>query len=726
MAAPLSVHHIRPPLSSDNSILKNPTSSSTTIVATATTAAFTANSIATTNDHPIHPHPCLALLDKCANVSQLKQIHAQLLRTGLFFDAFTASKIVAFCALQEHGSLRYARLVFTQISNPTTFTCNSIIRGYTNRGLPSEAMLFYQEMLFRGLLPDRFTFPSLFKSCGDLREGKQLHCHSTKFGFASDSYIQNTMMNMYSTCGCLVSARKVFDKMVEKSVVSWATMIGAYAQWDEPTEAVVLFNRMESGNVKPNEVTLVNVLSACSKARDLETAKQVHKYADENGFGSHVVLSTALMDVYCKCGCVSLARDLFDKMPERNLFCWNIMINGYVEDSDYEEALLLFREMQLRGEKGDKVTMVSLLLVCGHLGALELGKWLHAYIQKEKIEVDVTLGTALVDMYAKCGSIENALKVFKELPEKDVMTWTTLITGLAMSGQGEKALRHFYEMQRSGVQPDAITFVGVLAACSHAGLVDEGISHFNSMSNMYGIQPTIEHYGCLIDILARAGRITEAEELIEKMPMAPDHFVLGGLLGACRIHGNLEAAERTAQRLLELDPENDGTYVLLSNIYSSMKKWEEAKRIRDLMAERNINKAPGCSLIEVDGIVHEFVKGDSSHPQSTRIYQMVEDMICQLKKAGYVPDTSEVFLNTDEEEKEAALSLHSEKLAIAFGLLSTNPGTSIRVVKNLRVCVDCHTASKLISKVYNREIIVRDRNRFHHFKEGFCSCNDFW
>lgn len=291
-------------------------------------------------------------------------------------------------------------MVFTQIPNPTTFTCNSIIRGYTNKNLPSEAILFYQEMLARGLLPDRFTFPSLFKSCGDLGEGKQLHCHSTKFGFASDSYIQNTKMNMYSNCGCLISARKVFDKMVDKSVVSWATMIGAYAQWDQPSEAVALFNRMENENVKPNEVTLVNVLSACAKARDLETAKLVHKCTDENGFGSHVVLNTALMDVYCKCGYVSLARDLFNKMPEKNLFCWNIMINGYVEASDYEEALLLFREMQLRGEKGDKVTLVSLLLVCSHLGALELGKWLHAYIQKENIEVDVTLGTALVDMYA--------------------------------------------------------------------------------------------------------------------------------------------------------------------------------------------------------------------------------------------------------------------------------------------------------------------------------------
>ncbi|KAM1061773.1 hypothetical protein FF1_026202 [Malus domestica] len=718
MAAPLSLHHIRPPFNSDIPVSYTKPTTATAIAATAAVATVTKN--------PIEPHPCLTLLDKCSTMSELKQIHAQLLRTGLFFDAFTASKVVAFSALEGSGSLRYARLVLNQIPNPTTYTCNSVIRGYTNKDLNRDAILFYQEMILQGWVPDSFTFPSLFKSCGDLREGKQLHCHSTKFGFASDSYIQNTLMNMYANCGCLVSARKVFDKMTEKSVVSWATMIDAYAKWDKPVEALKLFERMESENVDPNEVTLVNVLTACARARDLDMAKRVHRYIDDYGFGSHLKLNTALLDVYCKCGCVSLARNLFDTMREKNLFSWNIMINGHVEDSNYDEAFLLFREMQLKGEKGDQVTMVSLLLACSHLGALELGKWLHAYIEKEKIKVDVALGTTLVDMYAKCGSIDDALEVFRKLPEKDVMTWTALISGFAMCGQGRKALEHFHEMQKSGVKPDAITFVGVLAACSHAGLVDEGISHFNSMSEVYGIQPSIEHYGGMVDILGRAGRIAEAEELIRKMQMPPDRFVLGGLLGACRVHGNLEAAERVARQLLELDPNDDGAYVLLSNLYSSMKKWDEAKRIRALMAERNVKKAPGCSLIEVDGIVHEFVKGDSSHPQTTSIYEMLEDMISRLKKAGYVPERSEVLLDIDEEEKETALSLHSEKLAIAFGLISTKPRTTIRVVKNLRVCSDCHTATKLISKVYNREIIVRDRNRFHRFRDGSCSCKDFW
>ncbi|XP_058074608.1 pentatricopeptide repeat-containing protein At1g08070, chloroplastic-like [Magnolia sinica] len=675
---------------------------------------------------PIQSHPTLLLLEKCSSMTQLKEIHAQMLRSGLFSDAFAASRIVAFCAVEASGSLSYARLVFAQIPNPTPFTFNSIIRGYTNKNSPEEAVLFYQEIIEGGLVPDNFTFPSLFKSCGGSDEGKQLHCHAVKFGFAADSYVQNTLMNMYANCGCLSHARLVFNKMTERNVVSFATIIAAYANWDRPGEAVSLFQRMEFENVVPNEVALVNVLMACARARDLDMAKWVHRYMEDNRIGFNTILTAALMDVYCKCGFVYVARELFDEMSDRNLFCWNIMINGHVEDSDYKEALVLFREMQIRGVKPDKVTMASLLLACSQLGALELGKWLHAYINKENIEVDIVLRTALVDMYAKCGSIESALRVFHEMPERDVMTWTAMIGGLAMCGHGEKALELFYEMQRSGVRPDAITFVGVLSACSHAGLVDEGFSHFDSMSSLYNIKPSVEHYGCMVDLLGRAGHIEKAEEFIRNMPMVPDFFVLGGLLGACRIHGNLEVAERAARQLLELDPANGGAYVLLSNIYGSLGKWDEVKRTRELMAERNIKKPPGCSLIEVDGVVHEFVMGDESHPQSHEIYSMVEDMVQLLKVAGYVPNKSEVLFDMDEEEKENALCRHSEKLAIAFGLISTSPGTTIRVVKNLRVCNDCHTATKLISKVYNREIIVRDRNRFHHFKDGSCSCKDFW
>ncbi|WOL09011.1 pentatricopeptide repeat-containing protein [Canna indica] len=667
------------------------------------------------------------ILERCTTMAELKQVHARMIRLGLAFDPLPASHLVSsVCTAEDLGSLGYARLIFQQIPNPTTFTFNSIIRSYTNKHLPFEALLFYAELIQRGLVPDRFTLPSLFKCCRFLNEGKQLHSQAVKFGFSSDTYVQNTLMNMYSACGCLSSACQVFDRMGEKTIVSWATMIAAYTKSDCLAEALDLYRKMEMRNVVPNEITLVNVLTACARARDLETGKRVHKYIEENRFAFDLVLWAALLDVYCKCGCVSLARQLFDEMPEKNLFCWNIMIKGHVEDSDYKEALRLFREMQFRGIKADKVTMASLIQACSQLGALELGKWFHVYIAREKVEVDVVLGTALVDMYARCGCIESAFKVFEEMRCRDVMTWTALIGGLAMCGHAERALQTFHRMQTSGVKPDAVTFVGVLTACSHAGLVNEGCLHFNSMASVYNIQPSVEHYGCMVDLLGRAGEIQRAEELIRTMPMAPDRFVLGGLLGACRIHGNLEVAERTAQKLMELDEKHGGTYVLLSNIYGSLQKWEEVDRIRALMSARNVKKPPGCSLIEMDGEVHEFVMGDESHPQSAEIYAMVEDMISKLKGEGYVPNKSEVLFDMDEEEKENALCRHSEKLAIAFGLIGTSPGTPIRIMKNLRVCSDCHAAMKLISKVYEREIVVRDRCRFHHFRDGSCSCKEFW
>lgn len=442
-------------------------------------------------------------------------------------------------------------------------------------------------------------------------------------------------MNMYSARECLSCACRVFDRMEAKTVVSWATMIAAYTEWDRPAEALDLYRRMESENVEPNEIALVNVLTACARARDLKTGRRVHRYMEANRVGFDLVLCAALLDVYCKCGCVSLARQLFDGMPGRNLFCWNIMIKGHVEDSDYKEALHLFREMQVSGVEADKVTMASLVLACSQLGALELGTWFHAYINRENIEVDVVLGTALVDMYAKCGCMERAMRVFHEMPRRDVMTWTTLIGGFAMCGHGERALEIFHEMQRSGVKPDAVTFVGVLTACSHAGLVNEGCLHFDSMSSIHSIQPSVEHHGCMVDLFGRAGHIDRAEELIRSMPMEPDYFVLGGLLGACRVHGNLDAAERTARQLLELDPRHGGAYVLLSNIYGSLKKWNEVDRIRELMLERKVKKPPGCSMIEVDGEVHEFFHGGRI-ASSIRgdIWGMVEENDKQNERMG--------------------------------------------------------------------------------------------
>lgn len=596
-----------------------------------------------------------------------------------------------------------------------------------NKNMNTDAIAFYSHVLELGLAPDKFTFPSLFKSChGCVVVGRQVHGHVVKMGLVGDRYVQNTMISMYSSCGLLGDSREVFDKMADKSVVSWATIIASYTECGEYEGALCLFRKMLGEGVGINYVTLVNVLAACGLARDLETAKLVHECIRGGLVESNAVLVTALLDAYCKCGCLEIARELFCAMPEKNSFAWNIMIHGLVQGSEYKEALALFREMQVTGVKASKETVVTLLLACSHLAALDLGRWLHLYVRKENIEIDLVLGTALVDMYGKCGCFESALQVFDALPLKDVMSWTAVISNLAMCGQGKKALALFHKMQESGLRPDAVTFVGVLSACSHGGLVEEGYAHFQSMSGIYKIKPTVEHYGCMVDMLGRAGRVEETEKLIESMPMAADYYVMGSLLSACRVHGKLEVAERVARRIVDLYPCQGGSYVLLSNIYSSLGRWDDVKKTRELMIERGVKKPPGCSSIEIDGTAHEFVMGDTSHPETDNIYAMLEVMMSRLKVAGYLPDKSKVLLDMDEEEKEDSLCRHSEKIAIAYGLLSTCPGTRIRVVKNLRVCNDCHAAIKLISRVYKREITVRDRSRFHYFKDGSCSCKDFW
>lgn len=398
------------------------------------------------------------------------------------------------------------------------------------------------------------------------------------------------------------------------------------------------------------------------------------------------------------------------------------MIDGYLRMNHFIGALALFREMQMSNVKPDEFTMVSILIACALLGALELGEWVKTCIDKNSNKNDSFVGNALVDMYFKCGNVRKAKKVFKEMYQKDKFTWTTMIVGLAINGHGEEALAMFSNMIEASVTPDEITYIGVLCAC----MVDKGKSFFTNMTMQHGIKPTVTHYGCMVDLLGCVGCLEEALEVIVNMPVKPNSIVWGSPLGACRVHKNVQLADMAAKQILELEPENGAVYVLLCNIYAASKKWENLCQVRKLMMERGIKKTPGCSLMELNGNVYEFVAGDQSHPQSKEIYAKLENMMQDLIKAGYSPDTSEVFLDLGEEDKETALYRHSEKLAIAYALISSGPGVTIRIVKNLRMCVDCHHMAKLVSQAYNRELIVKDKTRFHHFRHGSCSCNNFW
>ncbi|CAN1219441.1 Pentatricopeptide repeat-containing protein At5g66520 [Linum perenne] len=444
---------------------------------------------------------------------------------------------------------------------------------------------------------------------------------------------------------------------------------------------------------------------------------QIHGHVVKLGLCGDWHIKSAGIRMYGRCGRVEEAREVFDEMVERDEISWSGLIDGYIRGGFYKEGLEVFVRMQREGVELSKFALTSVLAACAHLGALDHGRWIHAYVKKKRkssLVMDPTMATALLDMYAKCGRLDMAWEVFESLKEKEVFTWNAMIGGMAMHGRAEDAVELFIEMLRRKFRPNEITFVGVLNACAHSGDVDRAMQIFDSMERFHGIVPGVEHYGCLVHGLARAGRLEEAEELVDSMPMEPNAAVWGALLGGCRIHGNMEIGERAGKILLEMDPDNSGRYALLSNIYAKAERWDDVVNVRKLMKERGVKTIAGSSMIDLGGCVHEFKMGEGSHPQMKDIYSMLKAMIERLTIEGY------------EEEKETALQYHSEKLAIAFGFINTKPGTTIRVVKNLRVCDDCHSAIKLISRVYGRDIILRDRVRYHHFRNGACSCKDFW
>eukprot|EP00268_Persea_americana_P004369 TRINITY_DN11385_c0_g1_i12.p1 TRINITY_DN11385_c0_g1~~TRINITY_DN11385_c0_g1_i12.p1 ORF type:complete len:840 (-),score=149.10 TRINITY_DN11385_c0_g1_i12:395-2914(-) len=833
----------------------------------ATTTLHLSPSFPTSNCEKEHPPPKTpsASLEFCTNIQELEQIHAQKIKTGL--TRGTAIKLITTCTtFATKESLNYAIKVFElfqpeEAEDPSLFMWNSMIRCYNSAGISEEAILLYQKMLVKGIRPDRFTFPFVISACAKIAaasEGSQAHGSLIKMGFGFDPFVLNSLIHFYAECGDMDLARKVFDGMPERNVVSWTSLICGYAHVDCPQEAVSLFWEMiRMDEVQPNSVTMACVVSACARLQDVQLGEQVYAYMCRSGVELNSVLVNTLVDMYMKCGAVERAKQLFHQgeknmvlcntmvsnyirlgllkeplnivdeilqkglrpdrvtmlaiisgfaqsgdlnsgrechgyvlrnafdgwdaisnviidmymkcgkpetasrvfalmfnktvvswntvfaglirngdldsawglfnaMPERNHVSWNTMLGALVQDSWFEEVLALFRKMQSSGLEVDRVTMMSVASACGYLGALDLAKWSHAYIDRSRIPCDIRLGTALVDMYARCGDPTSSMQVFRRMREKDVSAWTAAIGAMAMEGNGKWALEIFAEMIDCGVRPDSVAFAAVLTACSHSGLVEDGQQLFISMQHDYNIAPHIVHYGCMVDLLGRAGLLEEARMLIENMPMEPNDIIWGALLAACRIHNNLELADYAAKGAMELAPDRIGIHVLVSNIYASAGKWADVARVRLHLKERGARKLPGSSSIEVNGVIHEFTSGNESHLQIDHIARMLDEICKKLKHVGHVPDLANVLLDVDEEEKEHLLSRHSEKLAMAFGLISTSPGASIRVIKNLRMCSDCHTFAKLVSEIYSREIVIRDNSRYHFFRQGLCSCMDYW
>eukprot|EP01018_Ginkgo_biloba_P031290 Gb_27322 [translate_table: standard] len=668
-----------------------------------------------------------SLLEACNDLKELKQVHAHMLRSGLDRDVFLNTKLVSMYATL--CSMDNARLVFDKIAKRDVFLWNVMIRGYARYGPCEEAVWLYYQMEAAGIQPNKFTFPFVLMACSSLsalEEGKKIHDYIVRTGFESDVFVRTALIDMYAKCGNIKVARQLFEKMFKRNVVSWNAMIAGNAHSGNAYEALTLFREMQLENIKLDRATLVSTLPACAHLAALQQGKSIHGYIIRSGFDSDILVGTALIDLYAKCGDIEIAHRLFDKMAKRNVVSWNAMIAGYAQKGHANEALALFHQMQLANMKPDPFTMVSVLPACAHLAALQQGKCLHGCVIRAGFESDVFVGTALIDMYAKSGNMEIARHLFDKMSKRNIVSWNAMISGYGMHGHGDDALALFDQMQWVGVKPNDITFVGILSACSHAGLVDEGWHYFDCMSRDYSITPSLEHYACMVDLLGRAGLLDEAHNFIKNMPLEPGASVWGALLGACRIHCNIELGEHVAEQIFELEPGNVGCFVLLSNIYAAAGRWDEVRKVRMLMKDRGLKKTQGCSFIEVNKRAHAFAAGDRSYCQSEEIYATLEILAGQMKEAGYVPNKNFVLHDVGEELKEHMLCSHSEKLAIAFGLINTSPRIPIHITKNLRICDDCHSATKFISKIIGRKIIVRDANRFHHFKDGLCSCADYW
>lgn len=532
---------------------------------------------------------------------------------------------------------------------------------------------------------------------------------------------------MYSRFGEISTARQVFDQLPHRNLVSWTSLISGYAQNGFPLAALHIFQtmRLTSPAVVPDFVVLVSVLKAYVDVGDLEQGRCVHGLVVKFGLEEELDLLITLTSMYAKGGQVRIARSMFDQVLSPELILWNAMISGYAKNGHAEEAVELFKEMISRKFDPDSITLRSAILAFSQLGSLEAAGWMSEFVAVSELKNDIFVKTAIIDMYAKCGSVVLARKVFDSIPHRDVVVWSAMIMGYGLYGQGKEAIDLFHDMIRSQIRPNDVTFVGLLSACKHSGLVEEGRGYFNSMRN-HGIEPRHQHYACIVDLLSRAGHLEEAYEFIREMPMAPEVTVWGALLNACRIHGDVELGKYAADRVFALEPWNAGHYVQLSNIYASAGLWKEVAGVRVLMKNKRVVKSMGLSSIEINGKMQSFYAGDKSHPRSKEIFEMMEELERKLKKVGFLPHTDSILHDLGSEEKEVLLRNHSERIAMAYGLICTSPGTTLRITKNLRACVNCHSATKLISKVVDREIIVRDANRFHHFKDGFCTCGDYW
>ncbi|XP_062109236.1 pentatricopeptide repeat-containing protein At4g14050, mitochondrial [Humulus lupulus] len=589
---------------------------------------------------------------------------------------------------------------------------------------------------------------------------KKLHAQLIKSGIDSWEPLPNTLLDVYGKCTLVKDALQVFDQMPQRDHVSWASVLTAHNQANLPIRTISMFITMSAvDGLQPDHFVFASIVKACACLNDVRLGKQVHGRFMLSAYCRDDVVKSSLVDMYAKCGLVGdayavfcsislknsaswtamisgYARSgqkedavrLFERMPFRNLFTWTALISGLVQSGNGTDAFHFFIDMRReRIDIVDPLVLSSIVGACANLAVLELGKQVHGLVISLGYDSCLYISNALVDMYAKCSDILNANEIFGSMQQRDVVSWTSIIVGAAQHGRAKEALALYDKMLVAGVKPNEVTFVGLLYACSHVGLVNRGRALFKSMIKDYGITPSLQHYTCFVDLLSRSGHLDEAENVINLIPFELDEAIWAALLTSCKNRGNTQTGIRIANHLLSTKLEDPSTYIMLSNVYAGANMWENVSKVRKLMASLEVKKKPGYSSIEFGKERQVFYAGETyHHPMRDEIFGLLKELDEEMRRRGYIPDTSSVLHDMEQQEKERQLFSHSERLAVAYGLLKAVPGTVIRIVKNLRVCGDCHTVLKFISSIVKREIVVRDANRYHHFNEGNCSCNDFW
>ncbi|XP_011627174.1 putative pentatricopeptide repeat-containing protein At3g15130 [Amborella trichopoda] len=578
-------------------------------------------------------------LSFCAKMGWLdhgSQAHGFILKMGLESNLILTNFLVDMYAKCKRIDI--SQKLFDRMGERNVVSWTSLMGGYVNHGLAIKALSLFSQMVLLGVHPNEVTLSTNLKGCsslGVLVNGLQIHAFSVKLGYEDYTVVGNSIIDMYSKCSKIEDATHAFNKMSEKNLISWNSMIGGFSHLGHWKNSLFLFRKMHSQGEKPDEFTFASVLKSCTSLCALKEGKQIHGHLIANGFSKRTILSSALADLYAKCSEMDQAKEVFDRIYEKNVVSWTVLIVGYAQAGQPEEAMDLFLQLQRTGVPIDGFVLSTMVGIFADMALCEQGKQLHCYTTKVPLGSDISVQNSIVDMYLKCGFTEEARQAFDEMPSKNVISWTVMITGYGNNGYGKEATKLFEKSQSEGIKPDEVTFLATLTACSHGGLIEEGFKYFEQMTKIYRIHPRLEHYACMVDLLGRAGRLNDALKLIKDMGLEPSKGIWQTLLGACRIHGDLKMGREVAEVLLSLDDENSANYVMLANMYASVGGWQECERVREEMKRKRLRKEVGCSWVEVEREVHYFYGGDDKHARIGEVREVLDDLLKGMKEMGY-------------------------------------------------------------------------------------------